>query len=432
MMQATDLVLDFVLLFTFISFYGTIAWGLIRYSKRQGYRLWAIGWLVYTIGALQGGFVSSLTRLVPQDLFALTLMFVGATLILDGIRAIELTRKRMQKYVIGVVFFACLLFLGLIFELGFQYIFMPLGFYVVYVCILSAQTIFGFESIGDSSNWWLAVGFLTWAVSWLFVPLTIINLEIFDFFVILQAIGVIITGSSMLTLFTRTVANDLQTQYQISQILSGLVQHDIRNYIHTARHALELTEGNDVVENHWINIAAEVLEDASHFVDEMREISVSLSKVEQPSEKVPVVAVVKKARDRVSKEYKLTDEQIQIQIPNESMIENSRLIDELLWNIFDNAFKHGSSSLSVKGKNSDTQGMELEIRDRGGGLPDNIKEFLNSPDAISRPNKPLVGLGALLIRGIASLVGIQLHVTDNIEDFNVTGTIYHLRFYVAK
>lgn len=35
-MQATDLVFDMVLLFAFITFYGTVAWGLIRYSKRLG------------------------------------------------------------------------------------------------------------------------------------------------------------------------------------------------------------------------------------------------------------------------------------------------------------------------------------------------------------------------------------------------------------
>lgn len=427
-MQATDLVLDLVLLFAFITFYGTVAWGLIRYSKRQGYRLWAIGWLVYTVGALQGGFASTASGLAPQDIIAIVSMFIGGSLILDGIRATELTRKRLQNYAIGTIFFSCLLVIGLAFDIGFQFVFMPLGFYIVYVCIVSSRTVLGFESIGDVSNWWLIIGFLIWAGSWLVCLLTLINFDIFYFFILLQALGVIITGSSMLTLFTRTVTKDLETQYQISQILAGLVQHDIRNYIQTASHALELTEGENLVENHWISIASDVLVDAGHFVDEMRDISLSISQLKNPSEKAPLANIVDRAKDRVVKEYKLNADQVQVQVPEDAMINNSRLVDELLWNIFDNAFKHGSPSISIRAIDSDTNGVELEISDRGSGLSDNIKAFLNSSDSLSRPDKPLVGLGVLLIRGIASLCNILLVVSDNVEDMSVTGTTYNLRF----
>ena len=431
-MQATDPVFDMVLLFAFITLFGTVAWGLIRYSKRQGYRIWAIGWLVYTIGALQGGFASSAVGLAPVDIIAINTMFIGITLIFDGIHAKDLTRKRLQFYVLGAMSFTCLHLLGLVLNLGFQYVFGPLGFYVVYVCVSSSRTVLGFEKIGDVSDWWLIVGFLFWAISWLIIPFTILDFGLFDTFVILQAVGVIITGSSMLTMFTRTVTKDLETQYQISEIISGLVQHDIRNYIQTARHALELTEGEDVVENHWIDIASSVLVDAGHFVDDMRDISASLRQAHMPSKKVPLVPILHRVQDRVSKEYKLEAGQIQIQIPEDLMVENSRLIDELLWNIFDNAFKHGSPYLSVVGKPSNSNGIELRISDRGSGLPENIKSFLNSPDSISRQNRPLVGHGVILIRGIASLCGISLHVSDNIEDLSVTGTTYYLRFNNIK
>ena len=427
-MQATDAVLDLILLFAFITLYGTVAWGLIRYSKRQGYRLWAIGWLVYTIGALQGGFVSSATGLAPLDWIALNAMFIGGSLILDGIRATDLTKKRLQNYAIGVTIFSILLVLGLVFNIGHQVVFMPLGIFIIYVCIASSRIIIGFERSSDISNWWLIVGFLIWAASWVVSPFTLFNFDLFDFFIILQALGVIITGSSMLTLFTRTVTKDLETQYQISQIISGLVQHDIRNYIQTASHALELTESENLVENHWISIASDVLVDAGHFVDEMRDISVSISQVKTPSGKVPLTDIVNRAKNRVVNEYKLNDEQVQVQIPADASIKNSRLIDELLWNIFDNAFKHGSPSILVQVKVSDSNGVELEISDRGNGLSDNIKTFLNSTDALSKPDKPVVGLGVLLIRGISSLCGIHLVVSDNVDDMSVTGTTYNLRF----
>ncbi|MHA2026906.1 MAG: sensor histidine kinase [Candidatus Thorarchaeota archaeon] len=430
-MQSLEIILDIVLILAFLAFYATVAWGLIKYSTKHGYRLWAIGWIVYTIGALQGAFASG-SGLVLQDGIALVCMYVGATLILDGTRSNELTKRRIRIYGLGILLFSILLVIGIAYNIGFQLIFTPLGFHVVMVTFLAARTAYGFENIGNSSKWWLITGLLLVGGSWIFFPLTYFFFELFPVFILFEAAGVLITGAAMLTMFTSTVTKDLETQYQISQIISGLVQHDIRNYIQTARHALELTEGNDVVENRWINIASEVLVDAGHFIDEMRDISLSLSQLPTPSERGPLVEIVDKARDRVIKEYKLNPEQVKLQVPADAVIGNSRLIDELLWNILDNAFKHGSPSVSIRGKVFDASYVELEISDRGSGLPENLKEFLNSPDALSKPDMPMVGLGVLLIRGIASLCGIQLLVSDNVDDISVTGTTYNLRFNGSK
>jgi signal transduction histidine kinase len=430
-MQATDIVLQMVLIFTFVTFYASVAWGLIRYSKRQGYRLWAIGWLVYTVGAIQGAFVSTEVGLAPQDVIAITAMFLGASLILDGSKMTELTKKRLQIYGLGVVLFASLVLIGVFFVLPFQYIFIPLGLHVAFVCVLSSRIIYNIESVGDSSKWWLILGFIVIAISWLTLPATLIDYSLFDYFVIFQAAGVIITGASMFTLFTSTVTKDLETQYQISQIISGLVQHDIRNYIQTARRALELTDESDLVESHWINIATEVLVDAGQFVDEMRDISVSLNQAEAPSESISLSVMIDKAKERVIKEYKLTLDQVQVDVPESIEVDNSRLLDELLWNIFDNAFKHGSPSLSVCVREFDSTDIDLVISDRGDGLPENIREFLNSSDSLSKPSKPLVGLGLHLIKGITSLRGIPLVVSDNVQDLSVIGTAYHLKLKKA-
>ena len=197
------------------TFYGTIAWGLIRYSKRQGYRLWAIGWLIYTVGALQGGFASSATGLALQDWIALISMFIGASLILDGTRSNTLTPKRLRIYGLGIVLFTCIHVIGLVTGAGFQYVFTPLGFHVAFVCILASKTVLGFENIGDRSNWWFVIGLLLIATSWLVFPFTILLFDLFQFFIIFQAIGVIVTGSSMLTYFTRAVTKDLETQYHV-------------------------------------------------------------------------------------------------------------------------------------------------------------------------------------------------------------------------
>jgi signal transduction histidine kinase len=96
-------------------------------------------------------------------------------------------------------------------------------------------------------------------------------------------------------------------------------------------------------------------------------------------------------------------------------------LKEILWNIFDNAFKHGSKELRVR-EISTKHNAILEISDRSGGLSEEIKEFLNSPDSLSKPIAPGFGLGIILIRGFSIICGIDLQVEDIIEDSIILGT----------
>ena len=170
-MQSLDLVLDIVFIFAFLAFYGTVAWGLIKYSTKHGYRLWAVGWIVYTIGAMQGAFVSG-SGLVVQDGIALVCMYVGATLILDGTRSNEISKERIRIYGLGILLFIIFLIICIVYNLGFQLIFAPLGFHVAVVTFKAAQAAFGFEKVGDSSKWWLIAGLLLVCGSWIFFPVT--------------------------------------------------------------------------------------------------------------------------------------------------------------------------------------------------------------------------------------------------------------------
>jgi hypothetical protein len=117
-----------------------------------------------------------------------------------------------------------------------------------------------------------------WAISWIIFPLVALIPGFYYYVLSVQAAGVIITGASMLTLFIGSVTKKLEQQYQVSQIMSGLIQHDIRNYIQVARSALDLTEGTTLVEDYWVSAASDSLEDASNFINEMRDITALLAR----------------------------------------------------------------------------------------------------------------------------------------------------------
>jgi hypothetical protein len=72
--------------------------------------------------------------------------------------------------------------------------------------------------------------------------------------------------------------------------------------------------------------------------------------------------------------------------------------------------------------------VTVEIQDRAGGVPIDVKEFLNNPNALSSPSAPGIGLDIILIRGLALLCDIPMEIQDVVEDEHVVGSLFQLEF----
>jgi len=429
-MQELQLILDSVMLVALVTLYGTVTWSLIRYSTREMYRFWAIGWVIYSIGAIMGVLLSS-SALIITDVFAISGMFVGATLIQDGTRGRKISRKRIRVYATGVVLFFTWLIVGLLFSFPFYYVFIPLGLHIAYVCFLSAKTVYEMQEPMGQPKIWLLSGLITWGVSWILFPFLAPIPELYFVFMLIQAVGIVVSGASMLTLFMMTVTKDLERQYKVTQIMSSLVQHDIRNYIQVAKLALELTENSGMVDNHWIDVASASLEGARNFVDEMRNIAISLTQAQIESKPEQLLELVNSIKERVIKEYSIEPDQIKVQISEDITVDICSLAKELLWNIFDNAFKHDSEILLVNGSNASNPRVVLTISDRAGGLTSTIRDYLNNPNSLTEQVPSGLGLGIVLIQGLATMCRAGLHVEDYVEDSKSIGTTYILNFQGA-
>jgi signal transduction histidine kinase len=395
------------------------------------YRYWAIGWVIYTAAAIWGVLLST-SELVITDIFSLSGLYVGATLIVDGTKGKKLTQKRISVYLLGIILFTSLLMIGLVLSWPFYFVFAPLGLHIVYVCALSAKTVYEISEPIGQPRIWLLSGLITWGFSWSSFPIIGILPEYYSGFMVIQAIGVIITGASMMTLFIRTLTQDLERQYKVTQIMSSLVQHDIRNYIQVAKLSLELTEDSNLVNNHWIEVASQSLDGARDFVDEMREVASTLTRSKPEPEPTQLRNLVESIRQRVIAEYNIPPDQVDIQVSDDTFVMACRLSSELLWNIVDNAFKHGSESILVKEMVIGNPQVALEILDRGGGLPSDIKSFLNGSDSLSEEIAPGMGLGIILIQSIAEICKSNIHVEDIEEDSKVIGTKFTVHFELAK
>jgi len=430
-MQEIQFVLDYILILAFITLYGTVTWSLIRYSTRESYRYWAVGWVVYTVGALQGVFMPS-EGLVLTDAFSLVVMFIGSTIILDGSKCNKLTMRRAPVYLVGSIILVAYLIVGILLRIPFYVVFGFLGLYISYVFLLSAKTVYEIKESMGQPKLWLISGFTTWGVSWLLILTVGFIPEMYSIFIIVQAVGVLVSGASMLTLFMRTVTRDLERQYQVTQIMSSIVQHDIRNYIQVARLALDLTDNVEFMNGHLINVASDSLNEAKEFVDDMRDVAARLTRFEPSPQPQRFLTLVNPIKNRVVQEYSLSSEQVHVKIGEDTIISTCRLSKELLWNISDNAFKHSSDVLYIEEMESNTSETKLEISDRGGGISEKIKTFLNNPDSLSEPIAPGLGLGIVLIRGLSLMCRVQLYVDDVIEDSSIVGTKYTLIFRTAK
>jgi len=426
-MQETQIVIDYILILAFLTLYGTVTWSLLRYSTRESYRYWAIGWVIYSSGALLAVLNPS-EGLIIFDALTLSTMYLGSTLILDGSRSRKLTRKRASIYLIGIMMLTGFVLVGIFLNLPFYLVFAPLGFHIAYVCLLSAKSAYEIQEPIGQPKYWLIFGLTTWGSSWLIFPAVGFISEIYSVFLIVQAVGVVVSGASLLTLFMRTVTRDLEKHHQVTQIMSGLVQHDIRNYIQVARLALDLTESPGLVNNHWIDVASDSLDDARKFVEEMREVTATLTRFKPEPKAMNLLTLVNSVKDRVIQEYSLTSEQIKIQISEDSTIITCRLSQELLWNICDNAFKHSSDTLNIVEIKSSGSQTKLEITDRGGGVSEEIKMFLNNTDSFSETVAPGLGLGLVIIHGLALMCKTQLYVDDIIEESEIVGTRFLLSF----
>ena len=431
MMQELHLVLDYVMLVACLTLYGTVTWSLIRYSTREMYRLWAVGWVIYSIGAMLGALLST-SILALTDIFAISAMYIGATLIHDGTRGRRLGRKRISLYIVGVILFFAFLVAGLLFSIPFYFVFIPLGLHIAYVCLLSAKTVYEMKEPMGQPKLWLLSGLTTWGISWILFPFMAPIPDLYLAFMVIQAVGVVVAGASMLTLFMMTVTRDLEQQYKVTQIMSSLVQHDIRNYIQVARLALDLTENMGIVNGHWIDVATNSLEGAKSFVDEMREIAISLTQTQIKLVPTQLLELINTVKERVIIEYSINREQIKVQISEDTTVDICPLAKELLWNIFDNAFKHQSEVLLVNETYIGNPRVIVEITDRGGGLTDTIKDFLNNPNSLSEQVPPGMGLGIVLIQGLAAMCRANLRVQDFVENSKVVGTTYALSFRASE
>ncbi len=417
----------FELAFIFVIFFAT---GIYRYAQIPRFRLWVIGWAVSCGGAVME-ILRNAFHVEPVDIFASLGMLIGALLIIAGTKGWARSMRTILYFVIPACGYIVFGIVGLVFLIRHEAFFGPVGLLVAYACASSIWEVLRPEVQIDSIAWWAIIGFALWGFSSLIVPLGLF-IPVHALVIVLHPTGLVITGVSLYVLLMSNMSRNQRAQYHLSQVMTGVVQHDIRNLIHIASTALETVRATTPEIDETLSIAEKALEDITEFTEEMKRISSALIRFEPSLVPTQLGEVVENVKRRVLAEHGLESDCVKVNIDDNQVIYSNGLVKELLWNIADNAFRHGSQDLSISSSLTSGSSMTLTLSDTAAGLSSRIKDYLNAPASDLDTKAPGVGFGIVLIRALTVLSGCGLRVADQCRDSLVIGTTFSLVFSMVE
>jgi two-component sensor histidine kinase len=415
-----------VLVQVLLTFLIVISLGLFRFASGTRYKSWSIGWTIYTIAAVSTVF-SVESGLVMSDAITTAGMMVGTMALIDGSNEKSRQGKELVIYPVLALIGFILVPIGIFLNLVYGFIFTPIGFFTTYACWLSVVKLRASLRTKNIDYHSLIAGLSLWGFSTLLFPINI-WVEIIDIQVIVITAGLTITGAAMLTFLFETKTEDLRTQYAISQLMSGILNHDMRNYVGSLSESVEQALIPDSDREFWLELMSEITQSMTGFIADIRQITSSLSRFELESKPIQLRPILDEVKTRVEREYDLDPTQINIDILDEEMVMTSGIVRELLWNIMDNAFKQNSHTLEISAIESKKKLLVLEISDDAGGMRKTMYDFLNDVNALNSPAAPGTGLGLILICGLSQLCKVSLNVRDCIKESKVVGTTFTLQF----
>jgi signal transduction histidine kinase len=416
-----------VLIEVLLAFMFLVSLGLYRFSRGVMYRLWSIAWILFSVTTIIVIFSTS-EGLSIVDAISTGGMMLSALLLIDGSNE---RRRRFGKE----VFFYPIIFalgfslvpIGIVLGLPYGVVFTPGGFLIAYACLSSIAILRKENTKRDFDYWTLTIGLFIWGTSMAFFPINIFVNALAIHFMITTT-GLIMTGAGMLNVLIRETNEDLKAQNALTLLMSSIVNHDIRNYVATLSESINQMQISSTDQKFWLDLSTEAISSMEDFVEEIRNISAGISRFESKSVPLELYAVLNNVKIRVTREYDLANDAIQIVIDEELIIHSNSLINELFWNIIDNAFKHGSKQVQVGATITGNDMVHLTVSDNAGGLRNDVHDFLNEPDSLSSPSAPGMGLGVILIKGLSVLCGARLRVENTVVNGQPVGTVFLLEF----
>ena len=421
-----SLITDVLLIEIGLAFVLLVSVVLYRYSVNVKFRYWAIGWTIFGFSVLTSVIrESTITTLL--DVFSLTMISIASIIILVASTDQIGVKDNRPIYASAVAITSLLSLLSALLSIPIAFPVVPVELILAYAALSTViQILTSEERLGLTGNI-LVIGFLVWGLSAL-LYLLLLAVPIASFAVAVQTTAFIWVGASMTAYYIQLMESASRMQYEISEVMSHLLQHDIRNYVQTASLALEAHSMTDSLPDSLLKVASKAMEDAVVFIEKMRQVSVSLSRVESSIGPIAIAPMIQNATSRVQREYGDDEANITVKIQEESMVNSNPLAEELLWNIIDNAVKQGSHLVEISCPQCDERSTTIQVTDYAGGVSREVMAYLNSPMKNATNSAPGKGLGLMLIKRLSDLCGAKTRASDTIRETGIVGTTFRIVF----
>ncbi|MHA2385934.1 MAG: sensor histidine kinase [Candidatus Thorarchaeota archaeon] len=421
-----SLITDVLLIELGLAFVLLVSVVLYRYSVSVTFRYWAIGWTIFGFSVLTSVIrESASTTLI--DVLSLTMISIAAIIILTASTNQIGVKDYYPIYASAVTITLLVSLLSALLSLPLAFPNVPVQLILAYAALSTVIQILSSEERLGFTGTSLVIGFLVWGVSALLYLLLLV-VPIASFPVAVQTTAFIWVGASMMAYYIQLMESASRMQYEISEVMSHLIQHDIRNYVQTASLALEAHSMTDSLPDSLLKVASKAMEDAVIFIEKMRQVSVSLSRVESSIGPITISPMIENATSRVQREYGDGVANITVKIQEKAMVNSNPLAEELLWNIIDNAVKQGSHIVEISCPQCDERSTTIQVTDYAGGVSREVMAYLNSPMKNSANSAPGKGLGLMLIKRLSDLCGAKTRASDTIRETGIVGTTFRIVF----
>ncbi len=403
---------------------------ILRFAGSPQFRLWAAGWATITVGHIFGLFSAPRAFSLP-DVLSISGMVVGGTLIVIARRRRVKTRRvgtGILLSVLGSLIYASVCYLltppAVVANVP-AHLYSSLVFSVLLVGLLPTRARGVFFTLFKSSV-------AMWIPTSVLFSLTLLSPDsLYPVFLWAEMAILVLMGGAIFGFLL--MLNDFRIRQEIaaSAILGGIIQHDVRNYLQTIASSLELMRTDEERFEEWLQLAGETTEQAIVFVNQMREFSVATLRSAAPTHVLDIVDVVTSVVETMNRLRRSSRQHIAFEPCAELRVIASTVVRQVVWNIIDNSFKHGSKVVTVGcGKTDDHAYVTIE--DQAGGLDEETIAYLTDPD-IAYADAPGLGMGIILIKGLTGMSGGELHV-ENISggDGTAIGTRFTVLLPLAK
>jgi len=239
-------------------------------------------------------------------------------------------------------------------------------------------------------------------------------------------------------LYKKGMESKLKEEKNRVELLTDILGHDIRNLnqgIFSYMELLLTTPDFPEKFNRYIKTAFEQSKGITKLVSNVRKL-LNIQKQGLELKAIDVFPLFIHAIGEVKTTYSQKEIEIKCELSeNEVVVLGNELLEEVFYNILDNAVKydrHGRVEVEVNiGKARDGKYWEVEFKDNGPGIPGEIKESIFTRLEQRDKKNFASGLGLTLVKQIIEKCGGKVWIEDRIKGDRIKGSNFVVMLHSA-